>query len=859
MTASLPDNQRTETEATLAQILRLLDLNIDIEQNRDDAEFGLSGREFVYVFDENIFELFFEPNRWGYVVSSFYAKEWASPEQRSSSVWRSFEAQSALIASEYLLSEELPGARRQLLYLTPWHRRELAARVVSLTTDISDNARANIDKVVKEINQKKQLLRAFDQGPSATTPLPHLDQFLKEDLAELRAVTKEETPLRRFQLARLAAKALATSVFSEPLDQLRRVVASPLVDRLRTLNQDFSPRSDEVDEIQIDARMWYYRLKQEIASSKFATSRDRTDRAIWSDAQSMALVRWAATKRARDDQRVVLITGDIPLYNCYRRWYQELNPESKEYYEPFFLRRAAQYAPIFNLSGSRNDMSTPSALKQEARKLFEIITGAVEVALLPFNLSRLRMRSTDHDPGMHRGRHHLALKRFDQDKLAGDRSLIFFTQRLPKDWFGQRKDSILEIGSLWQRIERMAIGAFYEHITKRIEDDRRLFGGALNLSGGPEAGGLLANYISGVLDSLLTQSLDMWVPLAQEFIKDLALPNHDMRGRAPATIWYESPSGDDLGSMFSEFRSSQQAEIDLKNYKDQPEVVFVVASAAAVYAQDWYNAEKFAALAQRANANSKSTELAHNGIFELKFLSALTTRFRIGEFNGHLTSPSSDSDLEVVKGSLATIETMYTAAKALLDECINPPAIIVRAHRDLDAERAHWLRAKSERAALCLFFSTGVSTAGRLLNQPGYIQRAEELVWLAKKDICDCIKSEEVRSPVWKKRLEAVITQYWINSAAAEVVRYIIVGNERYVFDNDLKQHVDRIRSLADAIKDEPIPVLDAEIAAFLILSGDRRAENWVRLEQATSLGKRSSLAIDRSLCREMERRIHKM
>src|SRR4051812_14700521 len=82
----------------------LLDLNADLERNASDTRFSgrsanvdFEGRNY-YVFDENIFELFVQPQgHWTY-CSNFYSPDWNKDKKESAH----FSAQAALIAAEYL-------------------------------------------------------------------------------------------------------------------------------------------------------------------------------------------------------------------------------------------------------------------------------------------------------------------------------------------------------------------------------------------------------------------------------------------------------------------------------------------------------------------------------------------------------------------------------------------------------------------------------------------------------------------------------------------------------------------------------------------------------------------------------------
>ena len=376
-----------EIDDILTVMLRLIDFSQDLERNQRDALFRDDAGKIVYVFDENIFELFFQPAIQKHLITSAYSAHWQTGTSRYERGHVPVEAQSALIASEYLLSETLPGAEGPLIYMTGWHRRELLSRIESIIDALREKARSFKENTTVEFLAMLQLYVSGKDNVDYPENLTK-DDWLNQDMDKLRAGNMNEDGLRRYRLARISARMLAASKISEPLGQLKRAMSQPIQARLRTFHLDFCPTPGESDKIRSDAEDWFDRLLEEQKITTLPGIK-RARGSLWNDAQSLALIRWAATRHAQPKRKIVLITGDILVFNTYRRWYVETKPESAEHYEPFILRRASQYIPMMNLSDAHNDLSSRDAeIHKRVANLFEKIHGAIEA---------LSWRSTFHD------------------------------------------------------------------------------------------------------------------------------------------------------------------------------------------------------------------------------------------------------------------------------------------------------------------------------------------------------------------------------------------------------------------------------------------------------------------------------
>jgi hypothetical protein len=134
-----PARSRPRTERlapTIRQFWRLLEFTRDIDRNEDDALFTRNGGSIIYVFDENVFEFFTKPQAFSRYAELFHSNIWF--EGGSSEDLRRISAQSALVASEYLFSGELPGQKNRMIHMAEWHFLELRHRRLEHTKQLRE-------------------------------------------------------------------------------------------------------------------------------------------------------------------------------------------------------------------------------------------------------------------------------------------------------------------------------------------------------------------------------------------------------------------------------------------------------------------------------------------------------------------------------------------------------------------------------------------------------------------------------------------------------------------------------------------------------------------------------------------------
>ena len=587
--SSDPVAQPEELRPVLEQVLRFVDITRDLERNQDDGSFAKDDGTIFYVFDENVFEMFVRPARWKDRTATFYSAFWHRRAHSSDRHgWGAIAAQSALIAAEYLLSGQLPGQRDGTIFLTEWHQWELRERVEAL------------------IDHHRKLLAA---APTLAKPISASidDQpFLRSDLLILKAQQGwSQEAIDRFMVTRQAANVLAADNLLEPIEQLGRLVSREMRDRFMNIADAFPISSTEFEVIATSARIWLERLSTEQQRPRRKPFR-RHPGALVNDARSLAVVQWAANRCVGTNQRVVFITGDTLVFDAYRRWHSSVAPGSNEYLLPFALRRIVQYAPIFNMNDAIGDISN-------ARELFDLTRQAVEVTLLPFNLSQMGARSGRREV-IDRGREYLALKLVDSKDLIDDKEIGFFAKRLTHKWLEESRQHLNEMRQLWQQTERTAIGSMYETILPRLSRARRIVAEELAEPGAADIGQALVQYVDLLLNQIVEDGLKLWLPLASRFI------DTELR-RAVAGIWPQRSrlqilirldvpwevGAVDLATRLERWaRGEQPLERMLSTdgdagVIDRPELIFACAAALALILSSWSNADRFSDLAKKAS------------------------------------------------------------------------------------------------------------------------------------------------------------------------------------------------------------------------------------------------------------------
>jgi hypothetical protein len=851
-----------EKERIVRLIFRFLDLSRDLERNRDDALFKREGGKINYVFDASVFELFVNPQDQRGRPASLHTFWWAlHSDQEALARWPTFVSQTVLLTCEYLFSGNLPGQRDGTLYMTQWHRWELARRVEQLAQGYEDLWRGASE------DQRRTWLEQFsnpvdDSGSQSSHDAS--DPDLLDDFRRLQSETTASSDLlKKFKGIRHALRAFAADEVVEPREQLARIVTPPMRNRFLTFHLVARPRENERLQIARDTRAWLDRLLEECKihgirvieeqSTGDSPSEDRRGRnkaALRDDARTLAFVRWAAANHVKEGERTVFVTADSVAFDAYRRWYSGLSPEQKEYSEPFVLRRLVQYAPIFNLKDSG------IFLEESVTGFFEQLAGTLETTMLPFNLSRLKNPSRD-EKVLTRMRELDALRLLDNKPIIEDFAYRRFVQALSDEKIESLGGEVNGLLEDWRRLERTALGLAETLIRHRIErrkqKHRELFSNR-----DADAQRLFEEYVGGLVSGILEGSLRLSLPLAREFIEDWKPKSRTPLRRAPINIRLEVTIGGSrlvLGQVLEDWRAGRTQEklVPADAWPallEEPALVFAMAACLALASEDWLDADRFADMASRLEGGRWSVQVVDsasmpksNRLYELRYLNALTKRFRVG-----VIGPPINAD------SAVQLKRTYDIAKQLIDSCSAYHA------EQSPRQSLRLIRALSEGAAVRLFFAAAIEPSVRrcaLANYDGgngvatlfrmpssLVDEAKQALVEAQVALFRCIEIERnlgdqaALSAGQRSFIASLEKQYLPNLAACSVIGHlwdksgggIPVGFKTGNIGNDL---VERVRRFAEQAGDSARALLRAELLGSLTLSGDSEARaKLIRLKR---------------------------
>lgn len=823
-----------ERERALRQILRLVDLSLDLERNNDDRAFREDGGKIIYVLDQNIFEMFVRPWKHRESVETFYSDVWADSAQ-GNAAWPDYEAQAALIASELLVSRILPGARHDQIMMTEAHRYELAHRHERIRSKLRQIFQEDPKAVeVAYADKLKQLeeVVALSHGSQSAPKQAEVGEQLGKDLAKL-AETMPAAVLDRVRVARRAASFLAADPVTEPLDQLRRITSGEIRNRLHTLQHFRTPDNAAISAIEKDAEVWIDRLVEELRrpGNRHRTRAEDIDanprahgQALRNDARSIAFLHWFATRAIKEGERLVFITGDLVMFDAYRRWHS--GPDAGDTAKgPFFMRRATQYSPIFNPDDSATDLGGARS------QVFSQVERAIEGALLPFVFSS--PESAQSDLSSLRRREMLALKLIDVDAVEGDRDVATMLGEEPGKRIADFSEAIGSIRAQWQEAERLAIGASYDLISGRLSDEQLALVRDIATQSPDEVAPALNQYITRLFDRLVDDSMQLWLPLAQSFGSD----EEQTRKRRLRVAMETTPPSPQSSS----------------------ESVFAFAAARALELQDVSNAHRFSGLALRADYAARAREGDQGVNLELEYLNAVTYRFQIATVGEQYRKDMGSPEAKLAASrAIDEVKVYFARASRLVHRAVSAHA---EAHMDQQSywDGVRYMRALSERAALNLFVACALGLA-RVPHATALVADAERHVSIAKGDLYWCLDIDRALAGEGEDFiLGRVRAQVGANIAAAEVLAYILSKGKRYRYDERLREREREIKPHINAVRGQPAdqhPLLRAELMAYAILSGER-----VRYQSSAgrpSLSERDALKLplDRELFTAIVKRV---
>jgi len=605
----------------LRRLGHLLSLTSDADRNFNDKGFagragdGLEGGRIHYVFDTNLFELFIHPLKHYTFAENFYATRWGTGRGA-----KHFSAQAALVAAEFLFSDDLPGLQTDApIYVTEWHYKELRARLRLLRSGLREKVEI-MDSEEQEIS--RYLARITGLGGGFSKMMETAPPVLQRDVQQFLSRDAENIPAaERFVLARELAELLVDDEVLEPLQQLLRIY-SDVLPRVRPLNLAF-PIRDAAD--QESAQKYMQNWIVNLQSSYGAKHKEGR---VQFDARSIAYVEWIGDHCLPEDETIAFVTGDSSLFSAYRGWYR-----SRDAGTEFRLRSVNQYAPLLNPRDMANDLGEPG---QNGIPIFENIRAAIESPLITF-----RIKSKDGDDAVHQSsREHLATMLLHASSPEIEPAISFFTHGLEPRWWQQRQRTFDSLRNHWREAERVAIGVSLPLLEKRLTRLQADYA-ELITHGDDEIGASFVTYLYSILDEITQESLRFELPEAIGVVREWASKGDFGVLRAPMNVHLEVPFANggevetiDFSSLMLSIISGDAALTSVLDTQqnaallDRVDILFAAAAALSIRRHLWFDAERLAENALSAfNVNTEPDSKNGRDEWEFRYLILLAQRF----------------------------------------------------------------------------------------------------------------------------------------------------------------------------------------------------------------------------------------
>ncbi|WP_291201662.1 hypothetical protein [Hyphomonas sp.] len=875
-----------DPEKLVRLALRFLDLSLDLKRMRDDVLYQKEGHTIHYTVDANIFELFVRPWDFRGRSASFHSEDWdilANPSTRL--VKESYQKQAAMLAAEYIVSDVLPGQPHPQLLISPWHRVELALRIDKMSKEFQEQA---LNASPKKLEAQGRMIiegtKAVEDalaGKSDRAKLTKLRAAMLADFQDyLEDFSESDLPPAMVE-TRVGMEILAEDNQITPIEQLRHIVESKTVHKMRGLHRKFPDYDETVAASR--SKHWFGLLQLECRRRNIGIVNDdqddersgRSRAALWSDAQTIALVEAVSEKSGED--RVVFVTADEIVFDTYRREFSQRAQDDSRYSNPFLLRRFRQYAPIFNLQGT--NVRFGSTLRNSFDKLNQIL----EVTLLTLNLSELNKASGE---SQLRQRERTALRLTDGEQILSSAAHDELIQML--NLSGALNDLKLLQSTIekWRRLERCAISMSGRTILPRLQDRNVRMQTALTDAGSATSEDTFADYVNLIISEIRNDSARFWLPIAREFVQVWHENGMRTSPRVPISLRLnlnEDGAKLQLTNTFA-VRKDDELKTILANAWDkvlgQPALALALGAWSALAVEDWSNADQFADAALELRTidghSHPPTADEEEDWAEYRFLAALTNRFRIGAMSPPL---SFDGGARVFRE--------FEIANEHLTNCIDYHA---KEHSE-GPQFVRLCRAYSERAALNLFLCAAFASKVRrtainvrfkgdqskirqadqnFAYSLGYSDHVENLfasklpgqhsraaLIRAVNDLATCLhleahfKSNE--NEMRQSFIDQLQIQYLSNAASAVVMTHILgmkLADIEGAVLFEKSDIVSRIQRMSFGFKTTTTnPLLRAEVYAYLHLMGFKPAAKQFKIlrRQEKML---SNLALDRALFR---------
>ena len=523
---------------------RLLDVMSDISRSSRDTEFaeynGVEPNKIYYVFDENVFELFINPKENSNFCTNFYGQGWDGGRKA-----KEYSAQAALVAGEYLFSGNLPGfgTDGQIL-LSEWHYYQLIRRLRKIRGDLRHGGEYEADaaRIRRETEEAFARRDALDGLSIADMIKSIRSRELREDariFAEFipsKHKDQAETAVRRFVLAREQARLLANDERLEPLQQIDRIYKD-ILPNIELLSGRFRPEDDHEARLLRD----WIALWVRVLGDEHITDRGE---GVDSDARTVGYVHWVAQWKLKRTERIVLVTGDVRLFDAYRRWHSNRDPG-----EAFLLRRINQYSPLLNPHDALNEIANDGGEKP----IFATLRSALDAPMLTFNLGR-GLAQEGNLGQLDPRREYFAEFLIKEPRPEAHPITQFFTYNLDSDWWRTCEDSFNQLKLNWQAAERAAVGISFPAIEGRWAERQGTFALLAERAQDGDWSAVFSEYISSMLAKIAKDGLNSDVTHAIEIVRSQLQSRQavNREARAPLRIQLRFPLPDGSTRPFAE-------------------------------------------------------------------------------------------------------------------------------------------------------------------------------------------------------------------------------------------------------------------------------------------------------------------
>jgi hypothetical protein len=865
------DDELDRIKAIIArQLGRILECTRFLDLNRSDAEFRKrppgraesaepreAVKEIFYVFDTNVFQALLQPSKWSACSRVFHDRIW--PATRSEEI-RGFKslieaiaAQTTMLATEFVFSESMDGASKQI-FISETHHHELIEQIEHFEKELRSSSKVAADLVIDTNRKIKELVALRDMDPKVAMAKlaadPHFYSNFSKGLRLPELKLSQFARIRDDYILSSIGKLVALDTYMEPVDQLGRLFSDEIWSRVRFIEDEFPvPSEQDRQHLEDDERVWHQRLKEEddLRQDVFRQTKDgtrddqdkpRSDDSLRADSKTIAYLTWLSRKRVRPHQRIAFVTGDGLILDMYRRWFGRGGEAAS-----FLVRPLAIYGPQYNLRDT-------GAMLNDHAEVFERTRQALEASTYPLTFTLMEHYFPDHRERYGRAASARARDQFctavqgeTAHKEVLDKVFGSLTHNLSHNLPVLRRQiaTLESMADSLRSVERLAIFVSRELNRKRADPAIERASELLDSIGEAPDGDvdqIVSKWFEKRLNEATERGFRFSLNLAVDQVISLQKRAQTHHSRAMLGLCIKFPYGSDqlpAGEWLERFSNSANRDIGLLSaLSKKPALIFTLASWVAFRDHLWTDATRFADFASLAAHydldEHEQDEVTVELYNESQYLKAASLRFRMAD-----DRPSEEYDADVWRRDLEGAESAL--------------AICIAEHQKRN-ESVGYLRALVERAAVRLTYCAWAAT-GDLGKLPTYRREPLELQSIfrsAVRDLGDCAglypkvteevaRSKDIEADVRKQIVERIKNQVQLNPECALILYQKLrcpstaTGNEYLPEMFDVEHQLLNILTVDSFPADDAHPILRAYALSALMRRGD--ADKRVKAAEA--------------------------